>query len=281
MINSLVFNKKGSINVGIFVILVIFIYITALYSFTQNTRTIEKKLNGVGFLGEVYTKESSIDSYLKYFGEKAVIESYNDFAVSGDYSGVVITDDGGYVTFSSIRGDFDKKFEEKVSTKFKERLVETDFKDSILIGFKEFSLQNTVVGSFNEGEIITFSVKGFVYGGDATNVDKGVNVNINAGFDETSVLSPSSSANPDFAFKYSPTFERKINLNEIGLNGFEEIYSANNACTASIPEEKKNCMSGLLKHFNVDVSQDWKITLTSKKKFIINGEFSPVILKIK
>ena len=82
--------------------------------------------------------------------------------------------------------------------------------------------------------------------------------------------------------KYSPKIFVKIRLNDIGLHGFDEIDSALNECKIKDEIVKiKECLSGKLANFDVNVDDLKNVKMSTKSKFYLDKEFKSIELNAK
>ena len=237
-------NRKGQVSIGIFVLLAVLIMGLALFKFVANPDGVDVPIEDARLINDVYDRQDEIDFYIIREGEKALVESYIELIDSGGVSSG--TEENGIYVFDSFdEEEFNVKLNDMFREKFKARIEKYDFLDEGLKRFKEEILEDR------------FRVEVDSLGIGVSQEKFPVMISL----DGLSVI-------------YRTDLNVSLNFEEKGLHGFKDIFEVSKDCVGE--SDMKSCLELGLTKFDADVSDSLgkkKIVLTSKKDFVLDGEF--------
>jgi hypothetical protein len=254
-------NKKGmSVDIVILVILTLAIVLATLYTFV--TSAAETK--GVYYntpVFKLYQQETDGEFYLIEAGSDVLEETFDEFVSNprdnvNFYMGTTVENPAGSgdFEFSGLNPKLNENFKKEFLTKFKQKFLLYGFDEtSSLKNLKDcIASEEKLEGvNFNEGKI-SLTVTCW---------------NLNNSYNTLTI-------------KYNPVMIINLDFRKIGLNSFDEIYTAKQNCKIS----SEVCYEELLKNFEATISVKPKtdgseysiVTLTSKKLFLINGNLKKI-----
>lgn len=254
----LIKNKKGDLPVVLLVFLVLLVVLTSLFIFATRSQTIIATISDVGIVNQANMKKNSLEFHIFQILENSIVESYKEMIQDGQLVENPSFDTNLYVRFNSLSLTLNEDFSKEFAERFKKRFENYDAQNSELLfqEIKKLVEEEKFVYFFNGKKIkISFSETGNL---KIQKLSEKINVS------------------------YSPHISLSTTFGKIGLNDFEEIYSAKEICKIieESTEEKtiKECFEKELEHFNVEILEKKKtdgetyfvIILTSKKIFLIN-----------
>lgn len=254
-------NKKAQLSVGIFVALVVALVGTTLFLFLSNDVVKKDKLHKLplDFISDLEKRETLTSYYVEDFSRDALVAGYNAFAGKDASSYVKVGSSyarnvpgyGNVVIFDELRTDLNGVFEGTFRQHLNYVLQDKDFVK------KWFNVQATNgEGSWDydvefDGENLIVVFRGFGVG-------------------------QSQYSNAEDISIYRTDIPILINLNEIGLHSFQEIYDAKEAC------ENVSCMEQRLSNFDVEFNSENEVwTLKTKRHYLINENFQQIEITFK
>ena len=134
-------NRRGSIAIGIFVLLVLLVLGITLFNFLTNNGEVEETIANSGFLESVYFKEDQVKFYLNLAGEDALIGAYEEEKVNREVF-VEKFEEGFKSNINSL------KFDDPTLNRFKRTILDDKFSvefDGSVLGL-EISEEFNIVG---------------------------------------------------------------------------------------------------------------------------------------
>ncbi|MEK6945665.1 MAG: hypothetical protein AABW63_02640 [Nanoarchaeota archaeon] len=245
----LIKNKNGSVHVPLIVFMTVATVITAIFIFTISASNFEAKISDarvVQFTSNVYDFG---EFYINQAGEKAFADSYFELINDKSFLENPKINSNGDLEFAKLNSNLNDEMLKKISPKFKENFNSYEFTNEFMVKIKE-SISTDRFRIVNENGKSQIAVTNLEFSFSSNNIN----------------------------VVYFPEISALLDTNKIGLDSFEEIYTAKEKCKND--EEIKECFEQELKSFNVDVGQKtdngnryYLVTLTSKQEFFIDGEF--------
>jgi hypothetical protein len=245
-------NKKATVHVPLIVFMTLILVITSLFFFSYNTNKFEARISDARVVEVSYSIYDSGEFYINKVGEKSLVESYFEIVNENDYTKGKKNSEG-YVEFSGLSNDLDKKIENSVEAKFKENFNEYELENPFIIKIKE-SINAGNFRVLNENDKLSIVVSKLEFTFSSNNVK----------------------------VVYFPEISSKLDLKKIGLNSFSEIYAAKEKCKKEVLI--KGCFEKELVNFDVSVLEKgsnekyFLVNIKSKKEFFVNNEFKKIEL---
>ncbi|MEK6917539.1 MAG: hypothetical protein AABW51_01185 [Nanoarchaeota archaeon] len=247
-------NKIGSVHVTLIVFMMITTVVTSIFIFTTSESGFETKISDarvVQFTSNVYDFG---EFYINQAGEKAFVDSYIGFIQDNSFIENPKMNSQGDVEFTKLSSNLDNRMLRDISPKFKDNFNSYEFKNNFMEEIKD-SINKDKFRITNENEQFKIVVSNLEFNFSSNNIN----------------------------VVYFPEISDLLDLNKVGLNSFDEIYTAKEKCKKD--EKIKECFEKELKSFNVSVEQKtdngnkyYLIKLSSKKEFFINDEFKSIEL---
>ncbi len=248
-------NKKGSPAILVFVIFAIAALAAIVVSVMFNSSNIDSSFEDVASLDSLVLIKNFGEFYILDSMENSLSNEYYNFVTDSQsvnfYMKNPVKNSEGYFLFNQLHDNLDSNFRGNLILEFKDNFLSYDFERDSLNDLK-ISIRD-------------LKDKYIVYDGN----DFSVNVS------NWEIIVDGEELD---AF-YAPKISLSISFDEIGLNSFEDIYSAKEACKSDTDIQR--CMQGYLNNFDVGISLSadgsYKIvTLTSKKYFFIGDEYKKI-----
>lgn len=266
--NFFVFNsysRKGNLPILIFVIMTFVVCSYTLFIFLTNSPQVKAAIINVdrGF-DSIYDQEAETRFFLRDSFEKALIKTYEEFVVRGDYlSNLRISQ------FSELQGiyysgilsqGFKTEFIVRLKENFKKDIQGKKFEKSYLNNLQKDILDEKFEIMFKENKNIEVKIDNsfFDYKGDGI---------------ETI---------------YNPVIKEEINFTRTGLEEVENFVELGSLCSgfSEIDEKKEGyeTKKGYLDNFEfnyreIEISEDKKelvLDLKSKREFLIDNDFKKI-----
>ncbi len=255
-------NKRGDLSIVLLVITTVIISGAALFSFVINLNGFETHIMHSRFLDVAYGKEDQIKFYLEQAGENSIAKSYNQMAKEGTLFGETNPMKNGIL----ILNNFDKKSAEKM---FLDKL-NFNFPEEI----KKYPSKSASI-EFSDG-LVKIKVENFLISTQLVHKTK-VPIEIWFGLIKAA---EGEKLDVNMAINYMPDNNFvTINLTEKGLDDFGKIYTTAEKCKGT---GAYDCFKEELPNFLEESENKGEynlITLTSKKKFNIDGNFKNIAIK--
>jgi len=185
-------NRKGSSSPAIvfFVLLVIALFLFAIFTFSMNRSKIQIAIVGGEFVDDVLLQENEVKYQLSEFSRRAFLKTYDSFATNGEFFENDLSQD--------IKSNWKNEFFNKFESNFLNEVGVSGVDDEMKTKFKDLNI-------FIRGEEYYLGVSGFVF-------------NSEIGTKKVAKLN------------YSPEIEVLLDFEKYLLEDFENVLNSVNLC---------------------------------------------------
>jgi len=241
-------HKKANLHIWVFVMMTLFACVIAFSGIYAGALKVKINIYDASFLKEVYTQEDSARFYLRQVGERAFVETYQNFVSDGDYG--VSYNLNKEVKLGELNELWKENFKEFFEENFKNEFVSYNFREDYLKDVKDLVEKN----NFEVGNDFAIVVNGIKFEEDIESV----------------------------GVIYFPELEIQFDFEKLGLMDFDELYKSKVKCQSAASFE--DCLNKELKNFNVDVLEKTNsdasvysfVSLESKKEFFTGSGFEKI-----
>jgi len=275
-------NRRGDIAVTVLVLMTVFLTGFALFSFYTHYGKIEAYISDARFIESASFQERQIEFYLNDFSERAVLDSYSDLAANGQFTGtgvskqnsvVVLNDFDKFTSDAALRGGIIEGIK-RIAGEYNFGSVSLDdFKNSLTAGKFNVGVLGDNVNISLEGVPIYVNIvkKDYerIYIGNIPGIGRVI-----------PTLKTKEKIVSSIGIVYTPKFSLIINLESLGLEGYDKINVAAVSCKNNANNNAiQGCFNSELKNFDTavsDVGNLKKVSLNSKRVFVLNGQLKKI-----
>jgi len=249
-------SKKSNISIIILVFLILIVCSASLFIFATSDKKVKVKISDVGLIQDAQLKQEVAEFYIYEAIEKSMVNPYREMLNQDKYIESPSYNLQNKIEFANLYGNLNDYFYSEFRNRFKNEFENYAFQEEYLNNLKNLIAQDKFSSSF-DGENLIF---------------------------ETSLLEIKSTSEKN-SVVYFPEIFLNISFSRIGLNSFNAIYNSKEKCKGKETAElMKACFSNELGAFDAEsaekiISEEKKyflISLTSKKKFLIENNFEKI-----